>query len=95
MVGYGLEGALKFGFYEAFKILFILVTSNKFIKSLLASVVAGAIASIVLVSIFGLLHTSNSKIYQYCICKHMINNYYLYTYYIYICIYICLYAYYS
>lgn len=46
--GYGFEGALKFGFYESFKVIFANVTNSKFINFLLASVIAGAIASIVL-----------------------------------------------
>jgi solute carrier family 25 phosphate transporter 3 len=50
VVGYGLEGALKFGFYETFKTVFKDVTPYQFINFLLASVVAGAVASIVLVS---------------------------------------------
>lgn len=49
VVGYGLEGALKFGFYETFKILFHHLTPYVFINFLLASVIAGAIASVVLV----------------------------------------------
>ena len=48
VVGYGLEGALKFGFYETFKVLFGSLTKSKFVNFLLASVVAGAIASVVL-----------------------------------------------
>lgn len=48
VVGYGLEGALKFGFYETFKKLFSNLSSNVFANFLMASVVAGAIASIVL-----------------------------------------------
>eukprot|EP01038_Epipyxis_sp_PR26KG_P014288 gene14288-19168_t len=48
VVGYGLEGALKFGFYETFKVLLSNLKTSKFIILLLASVVAGAIASIVL-----------------------------------------------
>ena len=50
-VGYGLEGALKFGCYEACKSLFANLTPHKVTNYLLASVVAGAVASIVLVSI--------------------------------------------
>ena len=50
VVGYGLEGALKFGFYETFKIIFAHATAYKFVNYLLASVIAGAVASIVLVS---------------------------------------------
>ena len=56
VVGYGLEGALKFGFYETFKMLFANLTPHKFTNFLLASVVAGAVASIVLVSILCLHH---------------------------------------
>ena len=47
-VGYGIEGALKFGCYEAFKVLFAHLTPSKFANFLLASVVAGAVASVVL-----------------------------------------------
>jgi hypothetical protein len=50
VVGYGLEGALKFGFYETFKGVFGNVTPYKFVNYLLASVIAGAVASMVLVS---------------------------------------------
>ena len=50
VVGYGLEGALKFGFYETFKALFANATPHKVANYLLASVVAGAVASIVLVT---------------------------------------------
>lgn len=50
VVGYGLEGALKFGCYESFKKLFAHLTPSKFINFLLASVIAGAVASVVLVS---------------------------------------------
>ncbi|RYH20686.1 solute carrier family 25 protein [archaeon] len=50
VVGYGLEGALKFGFYETFKMVFAHVTVYKFVNYLLASVIAGAVASVVLVS---------------------------------------------
>ena len=49
VVGYGLEGALKFGFYETFKGLFKTVTPSQFVNFLMASVVAGGVASIVLV----------------------------------------------
>jgi solute carrier family 25 phosphate transporter 3 len=48
VLGYGIEGALKFGFYEAFKVLFAGLTPKKVVNFLLASVLAGAIASIVL-----------------------------------------------
>eukprot|EP01032_Pedospumella_encystans_P015584 gene15584-17812_t len=48
VVGYGFEGALKFGFYETFKVIFAGVTQNKFVNFLMASVIAGAIASVVL-----------------------------------------------
>lgn len=48
MVGYGIEGALKFGFYESFKTLFMNLTPSQFVNFLLASVIAGAVASIVL-----------------------------------------------
>jgi solute carrier family 25 phosphate transporter 3 len=56
VVGYGLEGALKFGFYETFKGVFKNVTPYKLVNFLLASVIAGAIASVVLVSISILIH---------------------------------------
>lgn len=46
--GYGAEGALKFGCYEICKPLFSKVTPHKMVNMLLASVVAGAVASIVL-----------------------------------------------
>jgi solute carrier family 25 phosphate transporter 3 len=46
--GYGIEGALKFGFYETFKVIFANVTPMQFVNFLLASVVAGAVASVVL-----------------------------------------------
>ena len=49
IVGYGLEGALKFGFYETFKVVFKTLTAVQFVNYLIASVIAGAIASIVLV----------------------------------------------
>ena len=49
IVGYGLEGSLKFGFYETFKGIFRNLTPYQFTNFLLASVIAGAIASIVLV----------------------------------------------
>jgi hypothetical protein len=49
VVGYGLEGALKFGFYETFKGLFKTLTPSQFANFLMASVVAGGVASIVLV----------------------------------------------
>ena len=48
VVGYGLEGALKFGAYETFKVVFKSLTPHQFLNFLAASVVAGAIASIVL-----------------------------------------------
>jgi hypothetical protein len=48
-VGYGLEGALKFGFYETFKGLFKSLTPSQFVNFLMASVVAGGVASVVLV----------------------------------------------
>lgn len=48
IVGYGIEGALKFGFYELFKPIFSELTPNKVINFLLAGAVAGAVASVVL-----------------------------------------------
>ena len=48
-MGYGLEGALKFGFYETFKGLFKSLTPSQFVNFLMASVVAGGVASVVLV----------------------------------------------
>lgn len=48
VIGYGLEGALKFGVYESCKKLFANVTVHQFINFLLASVVAGAVASAIL-----------------------------------------------
>ena len=62
VVGYGLEGALKFGFYETFKGLFKTLTPSKVVNLLMASVVAGAIASIVLVSGFNPLAYSRDSI---------------------------------
>jgi len=49
IVGYGIEGALKFGFYETLKHTFATLTKHEFVNFLLAGVVAGAVASIVLV----------------------------------------------
>jgi solute carrier family 25 phosphate transporter 3 len=49
VVGYGLEGGLKFGFYETFKKVFFGFTPYAMINALISSVLAGAIASIVLV----------------------------------------------
>jgi len=46
--GYGLEGALKFGCYEVLKPVFAKLSGNKVLNMLAASVVAGAIASVVL-----------------------------------------------
>lgn len=48
VVGYGIEGALKFGAYESFKKVFANATPSKVVNFLLASVVAGAVASVVL-----------------------------------------------
>jgi len=56
MLGYGFEGALKFGFYETLKHVLANLTPHQFINFFLASIVAGAIASIVLVRVF--YHTS-------------------------------------
>ena len=47
-IGYGLEGAMKFGAYETCKGLFSGVFAKQFYNYLLASVVAGAIAAIIL-----------------------------------------------
>ncbi len=60
VVGYGFEGALKFGCYETFKKLFAHLTPSKMVNFLLASVVAGAVASIVLVSWHLLLSFTHS-----------------------------------
>jgi solute carrier family 25 phosphate transporter 3 len=49
VVGYGLEEALKFGFYETFKKMFKNLTKHQVANFLLASIVAGAVASVVLV----------------------------------------------
>jgi len=46
--GYGVEGALKFGVYEVLKPLFAQMSPNKMLNMLAASVVAGAVASVVL-----------------------------------------------
>jgi solute carrier family 25 phosphate transporter 3 len=48
VVGYGLEGGLKFGFYETFKKLLATATPIKVVNFLMASVIAGGVASIVL-----------------------------------------------
>ena len=48
VVGYGIEGALKFGAYESFKKIFANLTSSQVFNFLMASIIAGAIASIVL-----------------------------------------------
>ena len=50
ILGYGFEGALKFGFYETLKHVFAQITPHQYINFFLASIVAGAIASVVLVS---------------------------------------------
>lgn len=47
-IGYGLEGALKFGCYELAKPIFKSVTPSDFVNALLASTVAGGIAALVL-----------------------------------------------
>ena len=76
VVGYGLEGALKFGFYETFKILFVKLTPSKFFNFLMASVVAGAVASMVLVrrSWYYLLYCVyfiilHKYLFSYCSCN--------------------------
>ena len=46
--GYGLEGSLKFGCYEMLKPAFATLTPNRMVNYLCASVVAGAVASVVL-----------------------------------------------
>lgn len=49
VVGYGIEGAIKFGLYEAFKTLLApLQFLDKFTAKLLASVIAGAFAAVLL-----------------------------------------------
>lgn len=48
LVGYGIEGALKFGFYELCKPIFKDLTDSDLVNFLVASVVAGAVASVVL-----------------------------------------------
>jgi solute carrier family 25 phosphate transporter 3 len=48
VVGYGLEGAAKFGFYESLKPLSMKVIDNKAVAFLVASIVAGAVASVLL-----------------------------------------------
>ena len=47
-VGYGVEGALKFGCYELCKPIFAGATSSDLANALLASTVAGAVAAVVL-----------------------------------------------
>ena len=66
VVGYGFEGALKFGCYETFKKLFAHLTPNKMINFLLASVVAGVVASIVLVGLFFLSFSLSLSLYFIC-----------------------------
>ena len=44
-VGYGIEGALKFGCYEISKPLFSGLTKSKVFNYMMASIIAGAIAS--------------------------------------------------
>jgi len=48
LIGYGTEGALKFGSYEMLKPLFAQLTRSAFFNCILASCVAGAIAAVVL-----------------------------------------------
>jgi solute carrier family 25 phosphate transporter 3 len=48
VVGYGLEGAAKFGFYESLKPISMKAIDNKAVAFLVASIVAGAVASILL-----------------------------------------------
>ena len=50
VIGYGIEGALKFGTYETLKPVFVslFMTDDRAIPFLAASVVAGAIASLLL-----------------------------------------------
>mmetsp|Transcript_6151 Transcript_6151/g.15169 ORF Transcript_6151/g.15169 Transcript_6151/m.15169 type:complete len:396 (-) Transcript_6151:1375-2562(-) len=48
VVGYGCEGAMKFGCYELFKPIFGSLTPSAFANALLASVVAGGVASVIL-----------------------------------------------
>lgn len=48
LIGYGAEGALKFGSYEKLKPLFAQLTRSGFVNYILASCVAGAIAAVVL-----------------------------------------------
>jgi solute carrier family 25 phosphate transporter 3 len=48
VVGYGLEGAMKFGVYEAFKPICSMFIKNMAASFLIASIFAGAIASVML-----------------------------------------------
>lgn len=49
VIGYGIEGALKFGIYEFMKpVLSILIKNNTAIAYMAAAVIAGAVASIIL-----------------------------------------------
>lgn len=48
LIGYGTEGALKFGSYEMLKPLFAQLSHSTFLNCILASCVAGAIAAVVL-----------------------------------------------
>jgi solute carrier family 25 phosphate transporter 3 len=51
LLGYGVEGALKFGFYETLKELFTNMSRNQAVNFIVASLLAGVIASIALVSL--------------------------------------------
>jgi solute carrier family 25 phosphate transporter 3 len=50
LLGYGLEGALKFGSYETLKVLLADLSRNQAVNFIVASILAGIIASIALVS---------------------------------------------
>lgn len=56
IVGYGIEGALKYGIYETLKITFCRVTNVQSFNFLMASVVSAIIASIILVRIYFSIH---------------------------------------
>lgn len=51
LVGYGVEGALKFGSYETLKGVFKSLTPNQAVNYIIASLLAGVIASVALVSL--------------------------------------------
>jgi solute carrier family 25 phosphate transporter 3 len=51
LLGYGIEGALKFGSYESLKPIFQQLSQSQAFNFMLASIVSGVIASIAIVSL--------------------------------------------